>query len=425
MESADCAVAVQPSIYFKPGANELERFIAGAVNRDEIALVVSMVGFAHDEAPTSVFHHSDDSFSLPDLQGNIGGSRLLSGTRPKLVPGLNAADRDLGLRLLNRSSKAPWWSLQLRGITSYPGGGGPPKTHEADGELHPILIDALGMPVVAVYVPSNGRQRWYVIPDQLDWNTVLDWIVHKGLPAYAPGVLRRLRVASYVDPELQTPAESVARQDLADMEIRHAEERTQLEADLSRAENEAETIRSGLLYGTGSELVDAVAAVLQAAGFTTVDLDAELGATSSADLLASLGQRHYLIEVKSQGGNAAESLVGDLLRHLGTWGGLRPKLPVDGGALVVNNQHKLTPDLRSRRVYSRPEFVQSLTTPVVGTRDLFDWWRQSDWQAIQHAVMGTKPYTNKADGPTAANDRSTTPLSPLWSSSRSWFRRKT
>jgi hypothetical protein len=73
------------------------------------------------------------------------------------------------------------------------------------------------------------------------------------------------------------------------MEIRHAEERTRLEAELARAAEEAEKIRYGLLYGTGSELVEAIATVLTTAGFTTVNLDDDLGGTRSADLLVTIG----------------------------------------------------------------------------------------------------------------------------------------
>jgi len=52
----------------------------------------------------------------------------------------------------------------------------------AEGELHPILIDALGDPVVAAWTPPSGDRRWYDIPDATDWNNVLDWLVHRALP---------------------------------------------------------------------------------------------------------------------------------------------------------------------------------------------------------------------------------------------------
>lgn len=133
-----------------------------------------------------------------------------------------------------------------------------------------------------------------------------------------------------------------------------------------------------MFYGTGDTLVDAVATVLRAAGFEVVGLDEELGDTRSADLLATLGDHRRLIEVKSEGRNASESLVNDLRRHLQTWPGLRPEHPVGGGVLVVNHQHRLPPSDRSPTVFSRTEFVATLTEPVISVRDLFDWWRTED-----------------------------------------------
>jgi hypothetical protein len=289
MESVDCVAALQPSIFHSSGADELERFLAGSADRAETALVVTMIGYAYDDTPRSVLHPADDSVSLPEFRNTISGTRLPVGTRPKVAPSANAADRDLGLRLLNRASDAPWWALKLSGTTWCPGDGGSATAHAPDGELHPILVDPLGVPVVAVWVPSDGQQRWYVIPDVVDWNVVVDWLVHQALPAYVPDALRRFRAPSFVDLDLQTPAESTARQALADMEIRHAEERTRLEAELARAAEEAEKIRYGLLYGTGSELVEAIATVLTTAGFTTVNLDDDLGGTRSADLLVTIG----------------------------------------------------------------------------------------------------------------------------------------
>ncbi|MFC9250402.1 hypothetical protein [Amycolatopsis thailandensis] len=95
--------------------------------------------------------------------------------------------------------------------------------------------------------------------------------------------------------------------------------------------------------------------------------------------------------MKSERGNAKEALVGDLRRHLDTWSELQPDSPVDGGTLIVNHQHKLAPDQRARQIYGRPEFVNTLTVPVVGTLDLFDWWRTKDWKAIRTAVLGAIP----------------------------------
>jgi hypothetical protein len=87
----------------------------------------------------------------------------------------------LAIRLLTRPGDALWWALELHGTTTYRGDGfGGPTTHEAEGELHPILVDALGDPVVAAWTSPSGDQRWYVIPDATDWATILDWLVQRG-----------------------------------------------------------------------------------------------------------------------------------------------------------------------------------------------------------------------------------------------------
>ena len=136
--------------------------------------------------------------------------------------------------------------------------------------------------------------------------------------------LRRAHSAAYCDPDLQTEAEARARQALADLGERYAREKRRLKEKLRIAEADAEVIRDGLLYGTGRELVEAVTRVLAAAEFAVCDLDVELGGTRSADLLATRAGKSYLIEVKSATGNAGESLIGDLLRHLAAWPRMRP-----------------------------------------------------------------------------------------------------
>jgi hypothetical protein len=51
----------------------------------------------------------------------------------------------------------------------------------------------------------------------------------------------------------------------------------------------ADPIRHGLLFGTGAELEQTVAAVLTDAGLQVVDLDELLRSPASADLLVSDG----------------------------------------------------------------------------------------------------------------------------------------
>lgn len=388
-ESSDCAAALDPSIFHDHGADELERFLAGARDRDEIALVIATMGQADDDSPRFPFATHDASVDVGrGFRTRVVGRRSPAGTKPRLADDLTGADRDLGLRLRSRAPDAPWWAMDLTGMTALPGAGGPPIIHPATGALVPILVDSLGAPVVAVWVSPEADQRIYLIPDQTDGNTVLDWLVTQALPEYVPGALRRARSPHLVDPGLQTSAEAAARQAVADLEAGYAVERERLERELQAATAAAEPIRYGLLYGTGGNLVAAVEAVLRAAGFTVMNLDDELGGTESADLLAIRGSDRRLIEVKSASGNAREQLVGALERHLATWPSLRPDEPVGGGVLVVNHQHRKHPSDRSARVYERAAFVESLEVEVVASRDLFTWWAAGDWPAIRLAVLG-------------------------------------
>ncbi|MFJ9580787.1 hypothetical protein ACIRQF_30905 [Streptomyces sp. NPDC101191] len=122
--------------------------------------------------------------------------------------------------------------------------------------------------------------------------------------------------------------------------------------DSAPCRHEAEPVRSGLLYGSGTELVAAVAVVLRAAGFTVTDLDEELG-TQSADPLAVLNGSTCLVEVKAAAGAAGEKMVSQLRGHLETWSELRPNQLVTGAALIVNHQHRLDPAERTAEVYQR------------------------------------------------------------------------
>lgn len=405
METSDCAVALEPSIYHGRGADELKRFVTGAQRRGEPALVVAIMGLVDGDTQYNVFNHSGASVYLGSLFTSVAGRRLPAGTRPSLAPGLDGADRDLALRLLARDPLAPWWALRLTGTTMHHGDGSGLETYEPEGTMQPILVDPLGEPVVAAWTPPAGDQRWYVIPDGTDWETVLGWLVHQALPAHAPNALRRARSPHFVDPQLQTRDELAARQAVADLEARYAEDKARVDEDLRRAQAAAEPIRYQLLYGSGPELATAVAAVLAAAGLSVTDLDEELGATKSADLLVCHGTQRLLVEVKAAGGAAGEHLVGHLERHLATWPQLRPDQPVTGGVLVVNHQHKLPPSMRPAQVYTRPEFVASLTAPVVSAVELFNLWRNFEWALIRAAVLGT-------DSSSAAGDSSPSPADP-------------
>lgn len=421
METSDCAAALDPSIFYGRGDRELDRYLAGARGRGEVALVVATIGDVDDEFSRSLFG-VDASVNLPGADGSISGKRLPAMTQPTLAPGVRGSDRDLGLRLLNRGGDA-WWSLSLSGTTAHPPLG-PPEHRHPGGRLEPILVDSLGDPVVAVWIPESSDQRWYAIPDASDPNLVLDWLVSQALPEHVPGALRRTRAPQAVHPSLQTPAEKKARRDLAELDANYARDRKRLETELRHTVDDAEPVRHGLLYGTGAELVDAVATVLTASGLAVADLDALLGDTTSADLLVSIGTDRRLVEVKSAGGNAAEKLVVALDRHLQTWPAIRPSEPVSGGVLVVNHQHKLDPDERSAEVFSRPEFVATLTVTVLSSRQLFDWWRNSDWDSVREAVMGTSAHQATTAAPDEAVRPQTNPQAQQ-GPRRRWFQRWT
>lgn len=387
VDTSTCAAAINPSHFSGHGADEFDRFLSGAASRGELALIIATMGTADDDENRvrSVFGRAGGRVDFRHFTGAIVGERLLAGVEVSLAPGLDPADRDLGLRLLNRPANAPWWAMTLQARA----GEGPRGTtvHEPEGELVPILVDSLGEPVVARWTSGDGQQIWYVIPDGVDWNQVVDWLIQRALPEHVPAALRRVRSRHQVDPALETPAEMQARIALEELERRYLEDKGRLEDDLERARQEAEPMRAGLLYGIGSELEDAVAVVLRAAGFAVTDLDEDLGGTLSADLLAVLNGSSCLVEVKATAGAAGEKLISQLQRHLEKWPQLRPGQPVTCAALIVNHQHRLDPTERSAEVYQR-RVVDALSFPVIASGDLFRWWRTQDWPAVQAAVLG-------------------------------------
>ncbi len=420
-ETVDCVAALEPGRFSGSGRSEFVRLLEGAKERGEMALVISMLGRADDEDPAwSMTAAADDSLFLPGFQGSINARRLPAGARPQLAEGLSAADHDLGNRLLCRPAGAQWWTLMLTHTTLDSPGHGVQRVNPPPGALEPILVDSLGKPVVAAWVPAHQNQRWYVVPDAIKWPSVIDWLVQQAIPYYIPDAPRRFRTAGFVDPAWETPREQQAREAITAMQIRHLEEQARLEAEWEEARRAAEVVRDGLLYGSGSELVRAVDQVLSDARISTIDLDAGEKGTWSADLLASTDGPGRLVEVKSEGGRAKEALVGDLLKHLSTWRAERPGEPVSGGTLIVNHQRKTAPEQRESHVYSRPEFVKSLTVKVVSSIDLFRWWKDSDWSAIHQAVLGeTTPAEASRSATKATPDA---PAAPQRHGS--WFRRR-
>jgi hypothetical protein len=294
MESSDCPAALEPSIYHQNGGDELKRFLAGAASRGETAVLIATMGNANDDRPRGLHSQGHTSVMLPSVNEYVLGTRTPARSAISLAPGVTGPDRDLGLRLQSRPSDAPWWSMSLQG-TQTATAFGPGESNRPTGTLEPILLDAVGQPVAAVWVSESDDQRWYLVPDQADWDSILDWLTTQALPAFAPAILRQLRSPLLRDPELLTSGESEAQDALDALDNEYERRRAALQEQLDQARARADPIRDGLLYGTAKALERAVAGVLTDAGITLVDLDTALGDTSSADLLAELDARRRLI----------------------------------------------------------------------------------------------------------------------------------
>jgi hypothetical protein len=303
------------------------------------------------------------------------------------VPDLGRADRDLALRLAGgRPSELPWWHLGLSGYEEYRGGyvaeSGP------EGRLRPLLVSRAGEVVAAVWTSPDSAIRHYVLPYLPSYVSVLQWLSEQAIPEFVPTAARRVRTSLASEAELQTGAEAAGLAELADLEAGYERRRNDLQARVTSAAAEASAVRDPLLYGSGGPLAAAVRRVLTDAGVAVSDVDELLGTTANADLLASWGDRSILIEVKSATGNAPERLAEAPSRHLATWPQLRPEIPVSGVVLVVNHQAKIHPLDRSPQPYSRAEFIDSLSFPVISTMQLFGWWRRGDHEAIRAAIFG-------------------------------------
>lgn len=387
-DTADCAAALQPSVYSGQGADEFTRFRQGAVSRGEIAFVISPIGDTEEESRNvrSVFGPPVASVSIGQSYTRINGRLLGKGATVRIADGLCHADGHLARRLLNCDPAPRWRSLSLTGavIESVYGR----EEYAPEGTLVPILETELGEPVVAVWISPDGVERRYVVPVETSWPALLQWLLEQALPEFVPDAMRRARRELATDLSLMTRAERAVRTALAELESDYVSRRSKLERQLKEAETTASTIRAGLLYGTGKQLVDAVRSVLESAGVTVVDLDEKLGGTKNADLLCTYGVRSRLVEVKAASGAAPERAYQDLVRHLREWLSLSDRVPVEGGALILNHEHRSVPGGRSRQPYSRPEFLAAQTEPVISTLDLFDAWREEDSESIQRLLFG-------------------------------------
>jgi hypothetical protein len=400
-DTADCAAALAPSVYSGHGADEFNRFRQRAESRGELALVISPVGRQRDGGGfRNVLSQHDDSIHLGCIQSSISSKPLGIGAKVRSAPDLGDADSQLALRLLSCNPTLSWRSLSLHGVTyeAYNGR----VHHPAQGILEPIVETDLGEPVVAAWISPDGVERRYVVPAEAPWRVVLQWLLEQALPEFLPDALRRARRPLASDQALMTRRERAAGAAMTELESEYATRRTDLEREFEDAEVAGSAVRDGLLYGTGKQLVDAVRMVLEAADVNVVDLDDYLGGTKNADLLCTYGDRSRLVEVKSASGNAPERAYEDLVRHLRGWRSLQGNTPVEGGALVLNHQHRSVPHERSPKPYSRPEFLAAQAEPVITTLDLFEAWREEDLKTIRRLLFGdaTKPMVDPSTVPT-------------------------
>ena len=384
-DTADCAAALQPSIYAGHGADEVDRFRQGAESRAEIALVISPIGEPEDKPRSPLVQH-DDSISLGRIYTTITSRPIAKGARVRAAADLGGADGQLALRMLSCSPAPLWRVLSLSGVTleSYNGR----EHHPAQGTLTPIVETELGEPVVAAWVSPDAIERRYVVPVETPWSLLLQWLVERALPEYVPAAMRRARRPLADDQALMTRRERDARVALMAHETNYATRRSELENNLREAQAAASAVRDGLLYGTGKQLDDAVRSVFESAGIAVVDLDGTLGGTKNADLLCTHGGRSRLIEVKSASGGASERAYQDLVRPLRE----RPNLPgsvsIEGGALVISHEVRTNPLERSLRPYSRPEFLAAQTEPIITALELFAAWGEEDADAIRQLLFG-------------------------------------
>lgn len=386
-DTVDCVVALQPGFYHGNGAEEYKRFVQGAKQRGELAISITtptqpsgiMPGYSNILGGGSTIH-------LGGWNSSVSVSPLGQNSRVQLAEGVHGADRDLALRLVGE--KLQWSTLELNGSTTHSGSGGPVRVYAAEGNLDPIVVTPLGEPVVAAWVSPDSAERLYIVPHNVEWDVVTDWLLDQALPERNPAALRRHHMLKTVPAELQTNSERDADAALMAFDAEVSERRAALAQALETARGAANGMRNGLLYGRGHELEAAVTRALREAGIDVEQLDVYLGETASADLLCTLGVRSVLVEVKSVGGNASESLYAALVKHVDAWNANPSRQAIDGGILVVNHEHKKQPAERSQRPYTRKAFIDSQKHPIVTAVELFDAWRTGDWARVRALVFG-------------------------------------
>jgi hypothetical protein len=399
-DTSSAAAAIEPTLMHDRGAGEWHRLIAGTEQRGELALAVSAVG-SPEEPEIGQLGGVTASVHLPGAAmgfASVGGERIRLATSPRLADNLSAADRDLALRLVSRSLDLPWWSLSLHGGEVHYGGGGASQIISPIGTFEPLLISTAGEVVAGVWTSPTQRVRHYIVPWLPSWGAVLEWLSRKAIPEYVPSAARRRTFDLGEEPDLQTAAETKVLASIAELEEQYAAQRSALETERVALRAVADEIRHGLLFSTGRDLELAVAHVLRSASIDVTDLDQLFGRSISADLLVSHAGRSRLVEIKGRSGSPSEALVATAGKHLDTWPQIRPQQPVETIVLIVNHQLNRHPLDRAPRAYTRPEFLASLTVPVITTRQLYDAWRSDNHNLIRQQIFGETLSAPPADG---------------------------
>jgi len=413
-EATSCVAALNPDQF--DGMTQYRRFVVAAKRRGETALAVAIV-----EAPRG--HGSGSGFNIFDAYGSRGSSvplvghtgsihaaMLGSGGQADIALGLDPHDKDLAMRIRNQADRVAWAALTLEDETSYPGGGwnsadGARRT-PAQGHLEPLLISEVGEPLAAVWTSDDQTELLYVLPAGTPIETVLSWLAERGLPALVPGAVRRSLDPVLIRADFETSREARLRVDLADLTRRFEEQTAALQQQLTDEHARADPVRHALLFGTGLQLEDAVAQVLQDAGLQVQSVDELLGQTASADLLVTWGSRARLVEVKSSAKAASERSYDDLVSHLREWPSIGP-VEVEGGALIFNHDLRTDPVDRPPGPYQREAFLQASEHPILGTIDILGMWLRQDWGALRSVIFGGEAVgaapasRSSADGSTA------------------------
>ena len=165
-ESIDYVAALQPNIFYGHGSEELKRFLRGAAERSETALLISMIGQEEPELGNPLASH-DANVLLPGMRGSIAGRRLPEGALGEVVEELDTAERDLALRLRNLGVGSAWWAIEPASMEAIRGDGAGRRVHSPGGEFKPILVNAIGEALAGVWLPEDEDWRWYVVPSSL------------------------------------------------------------------------------------------------------------------------------------------------------------------------------------------------------------------------------------------------------------------